>query len=282
MSDVAAARGDRLAYLDWLRFLVVLFLAPFHAAISFTGMGSVYVYDTPVRDILLSGSTPVGIGPLALTEFTVFMDNWFMHLLFLVSGIGAAISLRKRNGAQFLGERCNRLLIPLLVGIVLIVSVQSWLRALSFGKFSGSFFAFFPAFFNGIYTGPQSSGNYDWGHFWFLAYLFVFSLIALPLFISFRQKGEGSRTLSIARHFSAMPLMLLPALWTGLLEGVFRPGWPGSLNLVSDWAYLTVFFSFFLMGYFMGVVPVLLQAVEKNRVAALVLGVTAFLARIAI
>ena len=282
MPPVSTSRGDRLAYLDWLRFLVVLSLAPFHAAISFTGMGSVYVYDTPVRDILRSGSTPVGVGPLALTEFTVFMDNWFMHLLFLVSGIGAALSLRKRNGAQFMGERCNRLLVPLLIGTVLLVSIQSWLRALSFGKFSGSFFAFFPSFFNGIYTGPQSSGNYDWGHLWFLAYLFVFSAIALPLFLSIRQKGEASRILSAARRFAAMPLMLLPALWTGLLEGLFRPGWPGFQNLVSDWANFTVYFSFFLAGYLMGAVPELLQAVEKYRLAGLVLGVTAFLARIAI
>ena len=95
MPTVSTSCGDRLAYLDWLRFLVVLSLAPFHAAISFTGMGSVYVYDTPVRDILRSGSAPVGVGPLALTEFTVFMDNWFMHLLFLVSEIGRA-SCRER------------------------------------------------------------------------------------------------------------------------------------------------------------------------------------------
>ena len=111
MPPVSTSRGDRLAYLDWLRFLVVLSLAPFHAAISFTGMGSVYVYDTPVRDILLAGSHACRLGPRAPHHFTVFMDNWFIHLLFLMSGIGAALSLRKRSGAQFLGERCNRLLL---------------------------------------------------------------------------------------------------------------------------------------------------------------------------
>jgi glucans biosynthesis protein C len=62
-----------------------------------------------------------------------------MHLLFLVSGIGAAFSLRKRNAGRFLGERCNRLLLPLLIGTVLVISVQSWLRALSLGRFSGGF-----------------------------------------------------------------------------------------------------------------------------------------------
>jgi peptidoglycan/LPS O-acetylase OafA/YrhL len=258
-----------------------LLLAPFHAAISFTGMGSVYVYDSPVRDILLAGSQPIGVGPLALTEFTVFLDNWFMHLLFLVSGIGAAHSLRKRSGAQFLGERCNRLLLPLLLGTVFVVSVQSWLRALSFGRFSGSFFAFFPSFFDGLYTGPHSSGNYDWGHLWFLAYLFAFSALALPLLLSIQRNGEASRILSVARHFATMPLLLLPALWTGLLEALFRPGWPGAFNLVGDWANVSMFLSFFLAGYLAGSVPELLEEFEEYRLPALILGVTAFLARIA-
>jgi uncharacterized protein involved in cysteine biosynthesis len=276
------SESTRLAYLDWLRFLVVLSLAPFHGAISFTGMGAVYVYDTPVRDILLAGSTPRDVGPLALNLFTVFMDNWFMHLLFLVSGVGVALSLRKRTAGRFLGERCNRLLLPLLVGTILVISFQSWLRALSFGRFSGGFFAFFPSFFNGPDTGPLGSGNFSWGHFWFLLYLFVYSALALPLFLSIKRKGEASLVLSVARRFTTMPLMLLPALWTGLLEALFRPGWPGYQNLVNDWANFTVYLSFFLAGYVVVSVPGLLNAMEKHRLAALLLGLAAFLARIAV
>jgi hypothetical protein len=79
-----------------------------------------------------------------------------------------------------------------------------------------------------------------------------------------------------------MPLILLPALWTGLLEALFRPGWPGSMNLVNDWAYFTVFLSFFFIGYIAGSVPELLQAFEKYRLAALILGVAAFASRIAV
>lgn len=273
MTSASASPSGRLAYLDWLRFLVVLLLAPFHAAISFTGMGSVYVYDLPVRDILLSGGTPVGIGPIVLTEFSVFLDNWFMHLLFLVSGIGAVFSLRKRNGAQFMGERCNRLLLPLLIGTLLVVPFQSWLGALSFGRFSGSFPAFLPSFF---------TRYLEYGHFWFLVYLFVFSTLLLPLFLSIRRKGESSRLVAMARRFADMPWILLPALWTGLLEALFRPGWPGAMNLVNDWAYFTVFLSFFFIGYMAGSAPELLQAFEKYRLAALILGVSAFICRIAV
>jgi len=66
----------RLAYLDWLRFFVVLSLTPFH----------------------------------------IFMDNWFMHLLFLVSGIGAFHSLGERDAGSFIGERAFRLTLPLGIG----------------------------------------------------------------------------------------------------------------------------------------------------------------------
>lgn len=154
MDSAPSVPRGRLGYLDWLRFLVVLSLAPFHAAISFTGLGSVYVYDTPVRDILLAGGTPTNMGPGVFRYYTIFMDNWFMHLLFFVSGIGAALSLRKRSGAQFMGERCTRLLLPFVLGTLLVVSFQTRLGALSFGKYSGSFLFFFPLFF---------SENFNWG-----------------------------------------------------------------------------------------------------------------------
>jgi len=272
----------RLTYLDWLRFIVVLSLTPFHAAISFTGMGSVYVYDTPVRDLLLSGKIPIGIGPNVMSTFTVFMDNWFMHLLFLVAGISAAFALRKRSGGQFMGERCNRLLLPLLLGTVFVVSIQSWFRAMAFGKFSGSYFAFFPTFFNGFYTGPLSHGNLDYGQLWFLLYLFVFSAIGLPLFLAIQNNGENSHLLSFARRFSEKSWILLPALWIAFLEGLFRPGWPGALNLVNDWAITLISFSFFIFGYVLGKIPELLESIEKHRLAALVLGISAFLGRMSV
>jgi hypothetical protein len=171
-----------------------------------------------------------------------------------------------------MGERSNRLGLPLTLGTLLLVPVSTWLGALSFDRFSGSFFAFFPLFF---------SRYFNMGQFWFLAYLFVFSALALPLFLSIRRMSEGSHFLSCARRFAAMPWILLPSLWTGFLEALLRPGWPGSLNFYNDWAVFTVSLSFFFAGYIAGSVPELLQAIEKHRRAALILGVAAFLARMA-
>jgi hypothetical protein len=75
-------------------------------------------------------------------------------------------------------------------------------------------------------------------------------------------------------------MILLPAFWTGFLEALFRPGWPGSLNLINDWAVFTMSLSFFLAGYIVASVPELLQTIEKHRRAAMILGTTAYLARI--
>ena len=274
--------GSRLAYLDWLRFFVVLSLAPFHAALSFTGMGVVYVYDGPVRDALLAGGSVHDMGPLAMRLFTVFMDNWFMHLLFLVSGVAAAASLRKRTAVRFIGERANRLLLPLLLGTLLIISIQAWLRAVSFGTFSGSLLSFYPSFFNGINTGPGSRNNFDYGHLWFLLYLFVFSMIALPLFLRLKRLGEASPLIAWVRRLTGGAGILAPLIWIALLEGVFRPGWPGFQNLVNDWANFSVYLSFFLFGYFAGLERNLLEAAERNRFSALTIGLLAFVARLAV
>ncbi|HVP20057.1 MAG TPA: acyltransferase family protein [Spirochaetia bacterium] len=277
-----AASAGRLSYLDWLRFLVVLSLAPFHAALSYTGMGVVYVYDTPIRNLFLSGVFPQDAGPFAMRIFTIFMDNWFMHLLFMVSGIAAASSLRKRSAGEFVGERANRLLLPLLLGTLLVISIQSWLRALSFGRFSGGFFSFYPHFFQGINAGPASKGNFDYGQLWFLLYLFVFSVLALPLMIAVKRRGDSSPFVAAARRLSGGALVLLPAIWIAILEGAFRPGWPGFQNLVNDWANFTVYLSFFLFGYAAGTARELLEAMERNRHAALALGLLAFAARLAV
>ena len=271
--------GERLAYLDWLRFFVVLSLAPFHAALSYTGFGVVFVYDNPVRDAVLAGRGLYGhFGPDALRMFTVFMDNWFMHLLFFVSGIGAAVSLRKRSAGTFVGERAHRLMVPLLLVTLLVIPIQSWLRALDFRTFSGGFFEFYPHFFNGPSSGPGSEGNFDYGQLWFLLYLFVFSVIALPMFQ--RWKRSGVPTARLLRTGAIGGWVLAPALWIALLEAIFRPGWPGFQNLVNDWANFTVYLSFFVLGYLAGADARMPEAMERYRFAALALGLGAFVVRI--
>ena len=270
--------GTRLPYLDWLRFLVVLSLAPFHAALSFTGQGGAYVYDPAVRDAILHGTYPSG-GPYALRLLVMFLDNWFMHLLFFISGIGVAAALQKRNPRAFIHERANRLLLPTLFGLLTVMPAQAWLKALNFGRFNGNFISFYPHFFSGIRTSTASPGNFDWGHLWFLVYLYVFCVIGLPLFIRAKEFPLLSNG-RLSSWFSIGGRILFPALWIGTLETAFRPGWPGFQNLINDWANFTVYFSFFIFGYVAGLDRMLLEAIEKRKTIALSAGITLFVVRI--
>lgn len=273
--DDPAPDTRRLAYLDWLRFLVVLSLAPFHAALSYTGFGVVYVYDTPVRDAVLAGHGLYGrFGPDALRLFTVFLDNGFMHLLFFVSGMATARSLRGRSARAFIGERARRLLLPFGLMLLLVIPVQAWFRALDFGTFRGGFLAFYPHFFEGISAGPGSPGHFDWGHLWFLLYLFAFSAATVALFQRWRRRGLPVLPVGTAAG------VLVPALWIALLEAAFRPGWPGYQNLVDDWANVSVYLSFFVLGHLAGADARLAEAAERARFAALALGLGAFAARL--
>lgn len=47
----------------------------------------------------------------------LFLNQWRLALLFVISGMGTYYALTKRSAIQFAIERHKRLLIPLIVGI---------------------------------------------------------------------------------------------------------------------------------------------------------------------
>jgi hypothetical protein len=44
-----AFQNERLYYIDWLRVLVILTLIPFHAALTYSGLGDTYIAN-PLHD----------------------------------------------------------------------------------------------------------------------------------------------------------------------------------------------------------------------------------------
>jgi hypothetical protein len=103
----------------------------------------------------------------------------------VLAGWSALVSLRSRAPGRFIQERVIRLLLPLAVGTVLFGSIIKYVE-LSHGRDMGlhgfrlvapwqmQFFAFFPR--NLGYLNQLS-----WSHLWFLAYLFLISVLLLPL-----------------------------------------------------------------------------------------------------
>jgi glucan biosynthesis protein C len=150
-------------------------------------------------------------------------------------------------------ERVLRLLIPLIFGMLIIVPPQVYYQRIFDGDFSGSFLAWYPNTFHGTYTMDNpATGNLSFHHLWFLAYLFVFSLILLPVFRYFRKETTRpliSRIIGFLIKPGAIFLLIIPLI---IIDITLRPiyGW-GNHNLISDWAnflfYITIFFYGFLL-----------------------------------
>ena len=132
--------------LDWLRVIVFGFLIFYHVGMFFNHWG------WHIKNNILYSD---------LRWPMLFINQWRLPILFVISGMGTFYALSKRTGGEFALERVLRLLIPLLVGIVLIVPPQVYFERIANGQFIGGYFEFWPAYaFYGVY--PE--GNFSWHH----------------------------------------------------------------------------------------------------------------------
>ncbi len=221
---------ERLYIADWLRVLTVLSLIPYHSALTYTGLGDVYIIN-PLKE--------PGVFPFLF--LTAPLDNFFMTLLFFVSGISAYHALKHRSKTEFVSERRNKLLIPLLLGFLFVCPAQAYFKALYEG-YSGSFLAFLPKFY---FT--ETFHYLGYAHLWFLLYLFVFSWAFAPLFVRW-QKGEA-RYNKVASFLLRGNNLLLPLTFIVIAETGLRPFVDGPYIIWGDWANDIVYASFFLFGF---------------------------------
>ena len=212
---------------------------------------------------------------------------WRLGLLFLISGAGTYFALRTRTAGVYLRDRVTRLLLPLVVGMLVVVPpqvyverVNGWMQnRMSPIVFEGSFLAFLPHVFDG---GPYPRGNLSWHHLWFLLYLFVFSVAALPALVWLKtEKGEATRA-RMADFLSKRRWIFLPALLLVALHVGLRGRFPPTYALVGDWWSLTHYFVLFVLGYALIPDPRIGAALERHRTAALVAAVALTGARLAV
>ena len=238
---------ERRFDIDWLRVIAIFLLIPFHTGRIFDDDGFY------VKNAVLS--------PFIEEFIHFFLGQWRLALLFVVSGIGTYFALGLRSGRQYLKERLDKLMLPLGVGILVVVPPQIYYRNLFEGRFEGSYWAFYPTFFQGI----SPTGNFEWAHLWFLVYLFAFSLLALPLFLYFRSPGGGARLGRLAAFSSRPGMIYLWALPLIIGEVALRPQYDGVQTLVGDWANVVFYLLLFVYGYVLGAHEGLLDALRRGR-----------------
>ena len=249
--------------LDWLRVLAILSVFLYHST-RFFNFGDWHVKN------------PVTYGSVQFLES--FMEIWMMPLIFLISGASIFYAMDKGGVGKFFKDKILRLLVPLLVVVFTHASLQVYLERITHGQFSGSYWAFLPHYFEGMYG---FGGNFAWigMHMWYVLILFIYCLIFYPLFRWW--KGSGRGVLDKLGSMIASPWIMWLALALPILILDIFTDDTGWMVGAGGWPFL--YYIFFLLYGFVIASHERLQAnICRTRwsylVAGLILGaVYAFL-----
>ncbi|MEK7728725.1 MAG: acyltransferase [candidate division KSB1 bacterium] len=237
--------------LDWLRVFAILLIFIYHCG-RFFDHGWWHL-KAEQRNVIASA-------------FSLFGEQWGLHLLFLLSGAGLWFTLQTYSVSQNILGRLKRLMIPFLFGVFVLAPPQVYFERLRSAEFHGSFLQFYPHYFEGFYF---FGGNFSWmgHHLWFLPYLFLLSLLATPLFL-YLQKEEGQRTLArlaaVGEKRGGIFLLALPFV---IIQMSLRPLFPDHASLADFLLWLVCL----VMGYVIIAEPKLHAAIVRRGKLALAL-----------
>ena len=190
----------------------------------------------------LKSSVP---SPVASLLFDVLraaaISSWF-----ILAGWSAVASLRTRNPGRFAKERVLRLLVPLIFGVVIFGSMIKYIELYD-GRDMGFHGLREAEWLQGIMQLDKPVGYFDffprnlkrlplmtWSHLWFLAYLFLISMLLLPLLQRLaRRVPDVSVPPAFAVYLPLIPMIAVLVTLNGY--------WPYFPNLVMDWSNFIYF-----------------------------------------
>jgi len=256
-----AQRPKRRFDFDWLRTLVVLLLIPFHVGRLFDTHDAFYVQN----EVLSEG----------LTFWWMFIGHALgMQFLFLLAGSTTWFALKFRSTKQFLKERALRLILPFIFGVLAIVPLQPYFgMRLSTGA-DISYFEYYPSFFSMPETPEGYTGGFTVAHLWFIIFLFIISMIALPVFFISRSdagKNLGKRLADFFTPGYRIFLLAIPLIGMDRLIDFY---W----NSLSELVFFFIFYlTFFIYGYFLMTDPRYEESIDRVKRTALIFGPVLFL-----
>ena len=242
-THVAQRRYD----VDCLRVLALGLLIIYHVVISFQPWAQTIFF------LQNEQSLPW------LWIFMSMFNVWRIPILFLISGMGVRFALERRNWKQLLADRSVRILIPLVFGIFTVCPL-------------------FLIFTMKYYNQPVAYWP-NLGHLWFLANIYVYVLLSLPL-LAYLKNGQDNFVNAIAGRamtwpasllILALPLMLESWLLTPEYFPMFAQTWHGF------WLGAICFFAGFI---FVSQREVFWHAVKQIRYLSFTITATLFLIRL--
>lgn len=194
----AAARSDRLHYVQWLRVLLICLVIGQHAAEPYVVTGGGWMVSDPASSTAL-------LAPFVLN------GTFFMGFFFLISGYFLDASLDRHGTAGVIGDRFLRLGLPLLLIVVFVNGAIGWAI---YGE-GADYLAF-------LWT-RYLPGEPEFGPLWFIAHLLVYILI----YALWRSLGTGQApVLGVPGHRAILGFVVV----LGAVTALTRIWYP-----IDDW-----------------------------------------------
>lgn len=212
----------RLCYIDNLRSTLVVFVISMHAADTYSPLGNWYFTDrTPLSTSVL----------LFFAAWQMFLQAFFMGLLFFIAGLFVPDSLDRKGPLQFARERLWRLGLPVLFYMLVLGPVTEYYLAHSWTSTEAASFA--NEWLKHIRNGELLQEN---GPLWFCLALLIFSLGYLA--VRYREPARSPRAVPGTAGLICFALIMAVATF---LVRAGRP--PAVLNLhLGDFAQYVLLF----------------------------------------
>ena len=247
--------------LDWLRVIVFGLLIFYHVGMFFVPWGF-HLKNNVIYEWL--------------TYPMLFVNQWRLSILFVISGMGTYYALSHRTIGVYIKERLVRLGLPLIFGVLVIVPPQLYFERLDDGSFTGSFLEYFTNV--SLRGGTYPEGNLSWHHLWFLPYLLIFSLLIAPVFVYLRSHPNAT-ILRFARKLLSHRFGWFYFTFPLILAEVFlEPFFNVTHALVDDWFAITHYIILFFYGYlFVKLGDAFWQHIDKIKQSVLIAAIILFI-----
>ena len=227
----------RLSELDWLRVILIFVVFLHHVCMPFNGDN---------WHIMNNDSSKV------LDDIMVYFEQFRLPILFFISGVGSVILLSKVTVVKFIKDKFLRLFIPLLIGSLLVIPPQIYIENIVEMQ---SYWREYPAL----------ALKFETNHLWFIEYLFVFFLLAIPLNKLF-SSSLGTSIINFVQKLSKHKIGLyLLVILPIIIKVYFSLTFPSDDQKIENLSSSAFYFFFFIAGMLFVRSKVIWQAIYDQR-----------------
>lgn len=250
------SQQQRLFFLDWVRIIAFLLLILYH-------VGMYYVsWDWHVKSVAAS----TAIEPLMLLS-----SPWRLSLLFLISGVASSFMLAKIGAGRWMRQRSVRLLVPLVFGMFVIVPPQAYFEVVEKVAYQGSYAQFLRLYVTGYGDFCRGADCLDmptWNHLWFVAYLWVYTLLLGTAILALGARFE-TLAAKVASWLTGWRLIVLPVAVLAALRVALLSHFPSTHGLTDDWYNHANYLTLFVLGAMLARSPGVWARIDALRWSAL-------------